>query len=582
MQQPCQNCQKIFTLSQLEKSLTGLFLCQECSNKKKNSHLAQCYYCGQFEEIVKFQTIEEAFMYLKRENLFKPEFEKVEASYRNTKINMNKNLCRNCLIILIKGGLNALLDTFNLDIEEATKENAEKKEPIDINHNNNESIVKDKPVIDNGTKIQINTIQESNDNAENEPNITEPNDVGTNTSSTLNIVNSNNNIVNNTTLHIINNIHTNTKINPNNNTINMNVTDPNKINTHINPNIPENNIIDKNINYVGPTTIQNKVNLPIKEKQPNITSIKLPFSSNPLSKAAEPKNNILNTINPFTNNPNNLMMNNNMSYNNISSLQNQSYTQPQNIYQYQQQQQKQQHQYSQFQSSLPYLYQNPLLSTDYSYFNQQKKQAIQQMQVHPQVQQITQATPLSNFPSQFNDNDIKKMAKPINPQLIRLDNLNPLLPYQLSQQQINLLNTNLQNGINRFTNLNNQQIINRNNQTVDINNTGTLNNTANNNGEMNNITTGINIEELKKQIRTMKTCNDIQKEYLKKLGSLLENFKKQVAIHQEINYNQNALLYNQMGYTQHPQNNFVNMNQPTQQAQQGYNYFGFNEQSFRK
>ena len=591
MQQPCQNCQKIINLSQLEKSLiqpSGLFLCQECSIKKKNSHLAQCYYCNQFEEIVKFQTIEEAFMYLKRENLFRPEFEKIEAAYRNTKLNMDKNLCRKCLInILIKGGLSALFNTFNLDIKEATKENAEKKEPIHQNLNNNiEPIIKDKPIIDNRTKVQINTnIPGINTNPENRTNITETINANINTNSNMN--KTNNNINNNTMLHIINSTHNNTKINPTNN---INVTAPPKMSTNINPTINGNNIINKNISYTGPTTIQiqNKVNLPIKEKQ-NITSPKLTFTSHQHQKPTEPKNNILNSINPFTNNTNNMMLNNNMSYNNISSLQNQSYAQSQNMYQYQQQQQNQQQQqqqqhqqYSQYPNSLPYLYQNSLLSTYYQCLNQQKKQAIQQMQTHPPVQQMTQTTPLSNFPSQFNDNDIKKMTKPINPQLTTLESLNSLLPYQLNQQQINLLNSNLQNGINRFTSLNNQQLLNRNNQQVEINNTSTPNNTANNNVGTNNISTGINIEELKKQIGTMKTCNDIQKEYLKKLGSLLENFKKQVAIHQEINFNQNAILYNQMGYSQNPQNNFVNLNQPTQPAQQGYNYFGFNDQNFRK
>ena len=80
-------------------------------------------------------------MYLKRENLYKSEFEEIKLTYRNLKIETEKTICKNCIIqIMMTGGIHSLLTTLNISQPQKEINNNVEQQS---NDNNNIPLVED-------------------------------------------------------------------------------------------------------------------------------------------------------------------------------------------------------------------------------------------------------------------------------------------------------------------------------------------------------------------------------------------------------------------------------------------------------
>ena len=91
-------------------------------NKKEEKSEAKmkniCSYCKNENEIIKIKNVEDIFKYLKRVNLFKPEYIDFEYKYKYLKV--EKNICKKCLNKIgspNEGGIKYIINIFNLKIE---------------------------------------------------------------------------------------------------------------------------------------------------------------------------------------------------------------------------------------------------------------------------------------------------------------------------------------------------------------------------------------------------------------------------------------------------------------------------------
>ena len=175
MQQSCEQCVRNNPSDGQQQSLpvpTDNVQCPDnASNPITSMAMGECLNCRQQLEIVRFHSVEDVFMYLKRENLFKPEFEEIESSSLTATLNAEKTICKNCLIqIMMKGGINSLLATLNI----STAQNSEEpKIEIETNEqksnentviNNKEGIDTQKTMTDIPMNQYNNTLMNSNNN----------------------------------------------------------------------------------------------------------------------------------------------------------------------------------------------------------------------------------------------------------------------------------------------------------------------------------------------------------------------------------------------------------------------------------
>ena len=175
MQQSCEQCVRNNPSDGQQQSLpvpTDKVLCPDCASHPITPiDRGECLNCRQQLEIVRFHSVEDVFMYLKRENLFKPEFEEIESSSLTATLNAEKTICKNCLIqIMMKGGINSLLATLNI----STAQNSEEpKIEIETNEqksnentviNNKEGIDTQKTMTDIPMNQYNNTLMNSNNN----------------------------------------------------------------------------------------------------------------------------------------------------------------------------------------------------------------------------------------------------------------------------------------------------------------------------------------------------------------------------------------------------------------------------------
>lgn len=148
MQQSCQQCGKPLPSDGQQPSSplpTDKVLFADCASLLKSSNdVGECLNCRQQLEIVRFNTVEDVFMYLKRENLYKPEFEEIESMYRNVNMEIEKKISKTCLIqIMTKGGINSLLTKLNITAQKESNE--EPKVVIETNEQNqNENKINNK------------------------------------------------------------------------------------------------------------------------------------------------------------------------------------------------------------------------------------------------------------------------------------------------------------------------------------------------------------------------------------------------------------------------------------------------------
>ena len=177
---------------------------------------------------------------------------------------------------------------------------------------------------------------------------------------------------------------------------------------------------------------------------------------------------------------NNTLMNsnNNINLNTSANAMNQNYY---NQMQYQQTMQNGSG-YSQYpMNSNMSFYNNSLLSF-YNYYQNQEAMNSQ-----------TQNMNINSFPSQFNDNKMKTGKDPNQNMNMMMNQFNP---------QFNMMKQNFPSNLNMMNNSQSMMF----------------------DGQKDNI----NMDELQKQINTMKECNKIQKTYLNQLYELIGKFDEQV------------------------------------------------------
>ena len=102
---------------------------------KNEEHI--CHFCKAKKEIIEIKKIEDIFKYMKRENLFKPDYLDFEKKYQEIKV--NKYLCKNCINKINfsnNGGINQIKYILNLNIENNLNQNEKTNLQKDIISNN--------------------------------------------------------------------------------------------------------------------------------------------------------------------------------------------------------------------------------------------------------------------------------------------------------------------------------------------------------------------------------------------------------------------------------------------------------------
>ena len=83
-----------------------------------------CHFCKTNKGIIEIKKVEDIFKYLKRVNLFKPEYLDFEKKYQELKV--EKYLCKNCINkinLSNNGGINYIINILNLNIENNLNKN---------------------------------------------------------------------------------------------------------------------------------------------------------------------------------------------------------------------------------------------------------------------------------------------------------------------------------------------------------------------------------------------------------------------------------------------------------------------------
>ena len=83
-----------------------------------------CHFCKTNKGIIEIKKVEDIFKYLKRVNLFKPEYLDFEKKYQELKV--EKYLCKNCINkinLSNNGGINYIINILNLKIENNLNKN---------------------------------------------------------------------------------------------------------------------------------------------------------------------------------------------------------------------------------------------------------------------------------------------------------------------------------------------------------------------------------------------------------------------------------------------------------------------------
>ena len=92
--------------------------------EKDKSEEPICHFCKTNKGIIEIKKVEDIFKYLKRVNLFKPEYLDFEKKYQELKV--EKYLCKNCINkinLSNNGGINYIINILNLNIENNLNKN---------------------------------------------------------------------------------------------------------------------------------------------------------------------------------------------------------------------------------------------------------------------------------------------------------------------------------------------------------------------------------------------------------------------------------------------------------------------------
>lgn len=174
MQQSCEQCGILLPSEGQQQSSpvpTDKVLCPDCASHPITPiDRGECLNCRQQLEIVRFHSVQDVFMYLKRENLFKPEFEEIESNSLTATLTAEKTICKNCLIqIIMKGGINSLLSALNINTAQNCEEpkieiETKGEKPNENTVNNKEGIDTQKTMTDIPMNQYNNTLMNSNSN----------------------------------------------------------------------------------------------------------------------------------------------------------------------------------------------------------------------------------------------------------------------------------------------------------------------------------------------------------------------------------------------------------------------------------